>query len=174
MLRAVALVCITYAAIAVLAFGSLLKPIAFATFWSDKLGAPYWGCIVLACFAVGGAAFLIPARFSVIRGPVFVTVGLLGSLVAIGAYADNLRSKALNDFGADRLIQHSFLESIRKAPEEHQSFLHAAAMKDCVPYAWSYSTMRLYRVPLGAAVNVMPRKWLAECSIDHRLLYDAR
>lgn len=100
--RAVALVCVTYAAIAVLAFGSLLKPIAFVTFWSDKLGAPNWGWIVLVCLAVGSAAFFIPARFSIIRGPVFVIVGLLGSLMATGAWADNLRSQALNNFGADR------------------------------------------------------------------------
>lgn len=165
MVRAVTLVCITYAVIAVFAFGDLFKPIALATFWSDKLGVPNWGWIVFACFAAGGLGFLIPARFSFVRGPFFVTVALLGSLLAVGSYVDHLRSNALDDFGADRLIQHSFLESVRYAPEEFQFFLHAAAMKDCVPYAWSYSTMSLYRVPPKVAINVMPAKWLAECSI---------
>ncbi|WP_233999610.1 hypothetical protein, partial [Erythrobacter sp. CCH5-A1] len=77
--------------------------------------------------------------------------------------------KILNslEFGADRQTQHSFLESVRHAPEEFQFFLHTAVMKHCVPYAWSYRTMNFYRIPLRAAVNVMPARWLTECSI-HR------
>jgi len=92
-----------------------------------------------------------------------VVVGMSASLLVVGAYADDLRSKVLNEFDADRLVQHTFLESVRRAPEDDQFFLHAAAMKRCVPYAWSYRRMSLYRVPPKAAFNVMPAKWLSEC-----------
>ncbi len=166
-MKTAALGCITYLAIAGFVFGSLLKPVFLATIWSDRLGAPHWLWIVSACFAVGATSFLIPARFSIVRGPIFVAVALAGSLLSVGAYADNLRLKALNEFGAARQTQHSFLESVRHAPEEFQFFLHTAVMKHCVPYAWSYRTMNFYRIPLRAAVNVMPARWLTECSI-HR------
>jgi len=166
-LKTAALGCITYLAISVFAFGSLLKPVLLATIWSDRLGAPHWFWIVSACFAVAAFSFFIPARFSLVRGPIFVAMGMVGSLLTVGAYADNLRSTALIEFGADRQTQHSFLDSVRHAPEEFQFFLHATVMKHCVPYAWSYRTMSFYRVPLRAAVNVMPTRWLTECSI-HR------
>ena len=164
-MKTAALAFVTYLVIASFAFGDPLTPIAYATFWSGRLGAPYWFWIVCACFAVGACSFLLPARFSLVRGPVFVAVGLVGSLITVGAYSDHLRSKALNEFGADRLIQHSFSESVRNPHEEFHYFVHAAAMKDCVPYAWSYRAMSVYRVPLRAAVNVMPEKWLEQCSI---------
>jgi hypothetical protein len=97
------------------------------------------------------------------RAPVFVAVGLVGSLICVGAYADHLRSNALSEFDADRWKQQSFLRSVRLAPDEFQSNLHAAAMKDCVPYGWSYRGMGFYKIPPEAAVNVLPRKWLEEC-----------
>ena len=166
MLKTVALGGLTYMAIALFAFGSIFQPILLAL-GANRLGAPHWLWIVLACFAVAGLCFLTPARWWVLRGPAFAAIGLGGSLLGVGAYADELRSTAVNEFGAERQMQHSFLESVRHAPNELQFFLHAAAMKDCVPYAWSYQTMSFYPVPLRAAINVMPAKWLNECSI-HR------
>lgn len=169
-MKTAALGFVTYLVVASFAFGDPLTPIAYATFWSGRLGAPYWFWIVCACFAVGEIGFLLPSRFSLLRGPIFVAVGLLGSLLTVGAYADHLRTKALDEFGADRLIQHSFSESVRNPHEEFHFFLHAAAMKDCVPYGWSYRTMSVYRLPPRAAINVMPETWLEECSIDRESL----
>lgn len=164
MTKTVALGGFTYVAIAAFAFGGVLKPLAFATSWSDRLGASHWLLIVLACFAIATCSFFIPPRFSIARGPVFVAVGLGGSLLCVGAYVDHLRMEALKKFAADQQFQHSFLESVRKAPNDFQFFLHAAAMKNCVPYAWSYRTMSFYRIPASAAVNVMPEHWLAACA----------
>ena len=163
MLRNLWLGCATYVAIAVIFFGGLIQPIFLATVWSDRLAAPYWGWIVSACIAIGAACFFLPSRWSAARGPAFVLVGLLGSLLSVGAYADYLTSKALDDFGGERNIQHSFNESVRHAPEEFQLFLHAAALKRCVPFAWSYRPLSFYQVPADAAINVLPKEWLSEC-----------
>lgn len=165
MVKTAGLGCITYAAIAVFGFGSLFQPIGLATLWSDRLGAPYWPWIVVACFAVGATSFLLPSRFSLLRAPLFIAVGLVASLLCVGSYVDHLRSMKINAFGADRLMEHTFLESVRHAPNEFQLFLHAAALKDCIPYSWSYRTMDFYRLPPDVAVNVLPRAWLVECSI---------
>ncbi len=165
-LKTVALAGLTYMAIAMFAFGSAFQPILLAL-QPNRLGVPHWPWIVLASFAVGGLCFLAPARLWVLRGPAFAAIGLGGSLLGVGAYADELRSTAVKEFGAERQMQHSFLESVRHAPNEFPFFLHAAVMKDCVPFAWSYRTMSFYPVPLRAAINVMPGGWLKECSI-HR------
>lgn len=155
--------CATYVAASVIFFGGLLKPIFFATVWSNRLGAPHWGWIVFACFLIGAAGFFLPSRLASFRGPTFILVGLLGSLFSVGAYADHLTSKAMRDFGAERRIQHSFTDSVRHAPEEFQFFLHAAALKRCVPFAWSYKSLSFYQIPPKAAINVLPQSWLAEC-----------
>lgn len=164
MTKTAALGALTYVAIAEVTFGGVLKPLEFATRWSDRLGAPHWLWIVLACFAVATCSYFIPARFSIVRGPVFVAVGLGGSLILVGAYADHLRIEATREFSPSQQFQHSFFESIRNAPEEYQFFLHAGVMKNCIPYAWSYRTMNFYRIPQSAAPNVMPITWLAACS----------
>ncbi|WP_421855034.1 hypothetical protein [Novosphingobium sp.] len=165
MIRTIALGCLTYLLIADVVFSDILKPVSLAVIWSDRLSAPYWRLIVLACFAVGALGFLLPDRVSLFRVPVFLTVGLLGSLLTVGAYADHLRSRAVSQFGAERQIQHAFLTSVRKAPADLQFFLHAAVLKRCEPYGWSYRTMNFYRIPPNVAVNVLPPEWITECSL---------
>ncbi|WP_070151561.1 hypothetical protein [Sphingobium phenoxybenzoativorans] len=165
MMKSIGLGFLVYVIVAWLAFGDPVRPIAFATMWSDRFGAPQWPGLVFASIVVASSSFLIPNRFRLVRVPAFVAIALLGSLFSVGAYADYLRANALKQFGADRELQHSFLSSIRNAPDEYQFFLHAAAMKRCIPYAWSYRILSFYRLPADAAVNVLPIKWLKDCSI---------
>lgn len=165
MKRSMGLGLITYAVIAWFAFGGIFKPVSFATSWHDRFGAPYWPALVVGSFLAGALSFLLPTRFSLLRVPAFIAIGLLGSLLSVGLYADHLRSDAINRFGADQQLQHPFRDSVRQAPEEFQFFLHAAAMKHCIPYAWSYRSMSFYRLPPDAAVNVLPVAWLKQCSI---------
>lgn len=157
--------CLTYVAIATLAFGGLLKPIFLASLWSGRLGAPHWQWIVLVCFLIGALSFLLPKRLSIIRIPLFVAISLLGSLWSVGAYVDHVKARAMREFYADRQQESSFMQSVIHAPNEPQFFLHAAALKDCVPYGWSYRTMSFYQLPTNVAVNVLPARWLDECSI---------
>ena len=101
---------------------------------------------------------------SILRFPVFVDGSFALSVLLVTIYADWKRQAAILDFAPDYVTQHSLLLSIRHAPSDFQSFLHAAALKDCVPYAWSYREMAFYRLPLSAAVNVLPRYWIKMCS----------
>lgn len=160
--------CLTYVAIAALAFGDLLKPVFLAIFWSGRLGAPHWQWIVLICLLIGTLSFLLPARLSIVRAPLFVAISLLGSLWSVGAYAEHVKARAIREFHADRQQENSFLQSVIHAPNEPQFFLHATALKDCVPYGWSYRTMSFYRLPTNVAVNVLPARWLDECHIRRR------
>ena len=162
-LRTVGLSCATYAMIAIIFFDGLVQPIALVTLWSDRLSAPHWGWIVGACFTVAAAGFFLPAPLSVFRGAVFVAIGMLGSLFFVGLYANNITIKALAHFGGERQIRQSFYESVRHAPDEFQFFLHAASLKRCVPFAWSYRSRSFYEIPPSAAINVLPRDWLAAC-----------
>jgi hypothetical protein len=83
----------------------------------------------------------------------------------VGIYGDFLRHGAVLAFGADEVEEHSFFRSLREAPQDFQFFLHTAALKNCTPYAWSYRTMAYYRLGPSVAGNVVPRQWIARCSI---------
>ncbi len=157
---------LAYVVIAIIAFGDIFKPLAFATQWSDRLGAPYWPALVAGSLAVAGLVFLLPARFTFrkwLKLPIFVAAVMILSVLSVGFYADSLRREKLARFPAQERFEHSFFRSLREAPREFQFFLHAAVLKDCVPFAWSYARMDLYRVPPGAAINVLPGEWIKRC-----------
>jgi hypothetical protein len=158
-----------YALVTVLVFGGPLQPIGLATFWSDRLGIPYWEEIALFCVAVSAAfVFALPIRGRlnhVIKPPLFVTLAILLPTMIVGLYAEAIRYRAVIAFSADEVEQHSFFKSISKAPEDFQFFLHTAALKDCKPYAWSYRQLGFYPLGPSVAKNVIPRKWMEMCSI---------
>ncbi len=166
-IKAIAPGCVTYVAIAIFAFGSVFKPV-FLALEPERLGAPHWTWVPLVCFAIASLSFRIPARLWFLRGPFFYrhrTGRFRARRRGLRRQVDKSRA---GEISGNPQTQHSFLQSLRNAPEEYQFYLHAAAMKDCVPYAWSYRTMSFYRVPLSAAINVVPGKWLKECSIDRK------
>jgi hypothetical protein len=47
----------------------------------------------------------------------------------------------VRQFRADQWVERSIFQSIREGISEFQFHLHAAAIRDCVRYAWSYRTM---------------------------------
>lgn len=83
----------------------------------------------------------------------------------MGLYAEIPRRNAVRNFEPDLVFQNVFWVSLQDAPEDFQQFLHAGAMKDCVPYAWSYREMAMYKVPESAMYNVLPTKWLEDCGL---------
>lgn len=98
------------------------------------------------------------------RLPALAVLALVLPTLLIGAYADWKRHELIRQFNADHLIEHSFFCSIREAPANFvQYYLHAAALKNCVPYAWSYRDMAFYQLPPGVAINVLPQEWLEMC-----------
>lgn len=80
-------------------------------------------------------------------------------------HIDAVRRAHIAAFEADYMVQHSFWRSLWSGPQEYQFYLHAAAIKDCKPHAWSYRQMAFYPLPNNVAVNVLPRAWLDRCDI---------
>ncbi|CUH50516.1 hypothetical protein [Ruegeria atlantica] len=159
----------TYIAMAWLLTGNVFRPIFFLTFWIDRLGAPYWPALLL----VGIGLSLIIAKGMGRIGfdkqttfGLFVFFSMCLSTGLIAAYASYLRLKESAAFQADREFRNSFFASLRNAPADFQFFLHGAALKDCVPYTWSYSYMAYGELSKNIAINVLPYEWLDECAIE--------
>lgn len=168
LLLSVLLCVFTYSITALVLFGGIFQPIAFLTFWSGRLGASFWPALVIpgAFFGFLVSGFLKRLGFqSHVTLPVFIVLAMSLSGVFVGSYASILRAREINAFGAELEFRNSFFQTLRHAPREFQFFLHGAALKDCVPYAWSYRSMSYYQLPNNVAVNVLPKDWLEMCGI---------
>ncbi len=97
------------------------------------------------------------------------SVPMIFATVGAGIVATAQRASKVEAFKPDEFAAESFFASMRNAPRDLQFFLHAVAMKNCVPYAWSYSEMEFYELPTNAAVNVVPQDWLNECRIGREV-----
>lgn len=149
-------------------FGHPFGPAAYLAFWLVPLGAPLWPLAALLG-AVLSAAVFFPLKGDRDEPPYWLAAFLASSQVLavlfVGIYAETLRSLEIVAFAADDFIEHSFFLSHPDRGGDLQFSLHAAALKDCVPYAWSYREMAFYRLEPGTAVNVLPVEWLKQCSI---------
>jgi len=88
----------------------------------------------------------------------------LSVAVCVAAFlATTQRTQVIAKFNPDEIITNSFFQSIYETPKEFQFYLHAAALKDCKPYAWSYSKMDFYLLRESIAHNVVPRDWIEKC-----------
>lgn len=168
MMRSLGLTVLVYLLLSVLICGGPLMPIALLTLYSDHLGAPLWPGLVMAA-AIIAAVATWEACFrwhsSRFASPLFVGLWMILSPVLVGGYATYLRAREVAAFQPDSYIGSWFLSSLHNAPADFQFFLHAAALKGCKPYAWSYRKMAFYELPASAAVNVLPSEWLDRCSI---------
>ncbi|HEX7712152.1 MAG TPA: hypothetical protein VF418_14565 [Sphingomonadaceae bacterium] len=150
-------------------FGSLIQPVFDLVLRSDRL--PMLWLFVIGSGGVAALAFLVPRRLTwlaSVKPALFFTAWITLSIAITALYADHVRRSKLSAFHPDALFQHSFLRSLREAPREFQFYLHAGALKNCVPYGWSYREMNLYRIPPSAAINVLPREWITRCAIRER------
>ena len=160
---------LVYCVFAFMMFGDILEPIGFMTMWSDRLSIPYWRVAVAGSFAIAAMFFFAASRLRVklpYRVLIFAVVGVSLSVFTVGMYVDRKRHQKIVEFNADIAIEHSFFRSIREAPAEFQFYLHAAALKNCIPYAWSYRLMGFYELEPNVAINVLPDEWLERCSIQ--------
>ncbi|WP_146055979.1 hypothetical protein [Bosea psychrotolerans] len=157
-----------YIFMALLLFGGIFAPVGFLTIWSGRLGPGYWPWLMALALAISSSVYLPPLRERIgrhFRAPLFIASSMAFSVLLVGAYADARRQKSIAAFSPTHVLQHSFFRSIRSAPQEFQFYLHAAALKDCTPYAWSYREMAFYVLKPSVAVNVLPWAWLEMCSI---------
>jgi phosphate/sulfate permease len=124
------------------------------------------GAIVGITLYVLLSAKKITHRKSFTISTIFLVVTALISFVLFAAaLAENKRHKVYKSFGPGEIISNSFFRSLRETPKEYQFYLHAAALKDCKPYAWSYSEMEFYLLPDSVAPNVLPSDWVKRCNI---------
>ena len=140
--------------------------LGYVFFWNDRLGAPNWPLFLVASAVCAGLVARYLSRVGYGRASInSVVLGtfLVFSVFCVGTYAELLRRQAMAEFAADREFQNLFWVSLRNAPTDFQFFLHAGAMKDCVPYAWSYREMSLYELNESVMFNVLPATWFDEC-----------
>ncbi|MEM6638128.1 MAG: hypothetical protein AAF667_19840 [Pseudomonadota bacterium] len=157
-----------YFFLAIVLFGGLLRSIGFLTFWNDRLGIPNWHIFIALGVGVGIGIALLSWRTGLkpyFTPAIFVVTAIVCTTVSLASYLEARRSKEIKRFEPDRAIRASFFSSLRNAPADFQLFLHGAALKDCIPFGWSYRTMTFYELPSNVAVNVLPPAWVDECQI---------
>lgn len=155
---------VSLAATSAALFGEPDKPLTLLIFGYYRLDVQYWSEPLLAGWAIGALSAGMLAR-TILAPAVFVAASLCACVVLTAARVDTDRAQAIAKFGPDRLTQNSFLLSLREPRRGAQLYLHAAALKRCVPYAWSYRVMGFYPLPPNVAVNVLPSAWIGECQI---------
>ena len=94
-----------------------------------------------------------------------MVIAFTAAVTIASVQTNSVRQRAIQELAPEQMYTRSFVDSLRNAPDEFQSFLHAGALKNCTPYAWSYSEMEFYQMPANVAVNVLPQNWIDECRI---------
>jgi hypothetical protein len=166
---AIVLSLLAFGFMSVLLFGGPLQAIAFLSIWSDRLGMAYWPALLLISIALAAfqTKYLLQSGLQRVFLPAtFVVTAMLSSATLVGACAVMERNRIIEDFEPDLEIRSSIFASFRYLRQDFNFFLHGAALKDCKPYAWSYSKMAFYELPSNVAVNVLPKSWIEQCSIE--------
>jgi hypothetical protein len=160
---------ITYAVASVALFGDPFKPAEALLYWTGILGSRYWLTPLLVGLAVGVVLALLTAltRARIFAPAVLVAVAM-PMAVALTVLAVNAeRAREIAKFRPDRIKDRSFRLALLERPgREPQFYVHAVAMKDCVPYIWSYRLMRFYQLepqPVGVRSSFVPDCWIAYC-----------
>jgi hypothetical protein len=158
--------------VVVFLFGDPLKPVAYLLgLWKIPIAASLlaWAVAGSLLAAIAGAMALNAAMPRELTRDTAPTACLLLAVFAgvtiLSVTTNGQRQRAIAEFAPDKVYTSSFMDSLRNAPAELQFFLHGAALKNCEPYAWSYSEMSFYELPANVAVNVLPQTWIEECEI---------
>ena len=157
---------VAYVIVSLAWFGDCLQPLRLALVATDRLVGPLW---LLAVFAIAASFLMLRVLAERIRPPFRLALALAlsmsASIVLVGIGAEVWRIAVISDFQPDDVRRSSFFRSIREAPKDFQFFLHAAALKDCTPYGWSYRRMEFYVLPQNVAPNVLDRDWIERCDL---------
>lgn len=167
-LQGLAAFIVAYSVSATAWFGGLLRPIGFLTFWNDRIAIANWPVAVLAGVGVGLGIALLSLRFGLklrYTPAIFIVCSMACSTFGLGVFTEYIRSNEIERFNPHLVVRASVFRSLRASPRDFQFYLHGAALKDCVPYAWSYRTMSFYELPQNVAINVLPKAWLERCDI---------
>jgi hypothetical protein len=150
-----------YCLVAFVFTGSILAPIV----WPGRAGPAGNAALVLAAVA----SLVVVSWQKKVSGagklPLFVFAWMILTVIPLGIYEDWVRTRALAALAADAAVDHSFFRSMWNSPEEFQFYLHSAALRNCIPYAWSYGSSEYYKLEPNIAVNVIPQEWIRMCNI---------
>lgn len=155
-----------------LVFGNPLRPIYFFFFSLDKLPLIVIVSSIVGGYAIGAAAIRL-GRLKYqqtwwrrnAEPTFFVLAAMSGWLLLASTELEIWRMNEIMRFDPDEVYTKAFIRSLSQAPAEDQLYLHGGALKDCIPYAWSYSEMQFYKLPGSIAANVLPDSWIVECDI---------
>lgn len=161
---------VTYVILCGMVYGDPLGPVTRVMFgWVHLPG------FVIMTSVIGGLSVAVCAiaftrkRFTRLINlePVILITVLVMAPVLIASFQTHVIQRAkIAELNPDKIFTRSFILSLRNTPSEFQFYLHAAAVKDCIPYAWSYRQLEFYRLSNNVAVNVLPSRWVENCQIS--------
>jgi len=135
----------------------------FAAFDALRSALPI-GVFCASAILFGGILVKLP-RASYI--PLWVTAFLLISAYFGRADIEAQRERITAEFAPDHYELSNGV--VLRFHKDFEFNLHGQAIKDCVPYAWSYREMGWYKLPQNIAPNVLRRDWVKMCDLkrDH-------
>lgn len=151
-------------------FIALFVPV-LAGRYVDALGP--WGHAFLAAAAVVSlvwAAFVVGVAWddsSVLVPAIILACSILIAYGLIIRITEARRDVIVAAFEAECVALTPLSRSLHIAPREWQFDLHGSAVKDGVPYAWSWREMSFYRLRDTTWPNVLPLA-IARCVSDER------
>lgn len=154
-------------------WGSLVYALEITLLFRPRIhSAIFWSAFILGPLtAVLSVTLLNRTLFQKqmsahLRWVLGLNISIFGAILIGGVIATTWRSIEVKRFNPDQYIAAPFVMSIQETPKDFQFFLHAAALKNCKPYIWSYSRMQFVPVRANIAVNILPNDWLRECQIE--------
>ncbi|MCW0017455.1 hypothetical protein [Rhizobium sp. BT-226] len=157
-----------YSICALILCGDLISPLADAPIMAPGGSRDFWNLFFIGSFvaaAIVAWPSVTPAVWPEFRPALFMATWMCLAAISAGIYGTWKRTEAIAAFHADKVIQHSFFMSLHQVPRDLQFYIHAAVLKNCVPYSWSYTSLSFYPLDSGVAVNVLPQDWIKECKI---------
>lgn len=124
---------------------------------------PNW--YVFIPILAGLIAILVVSRWIKSRWAAFISAAIFGLvIVPLSVFVlDKIKERAIAQLEPESVISHSFAESAERLVWVDMYFVHAAVLKDCKVYSWSYRQMAFFELKTTIARNVVPIKWGANC-----------
>ncbi len=154
-------------------FGNTWLPLAgFVWFLNETGGDPLKGHLGLA-IAFGLSCACLAILFARKRAmnwayfaPGFMMVFVVATWAVLSVSLEVSRRAAVEKFEADAAFQHVVFWSYSQTLKPHVTYPHAAVLKDCRTYVWSYRKMAFYEIGPNISTNVLPRRWIESCGIE--------
>ena len=129
----------------------------------------------MVAFVSGVLGALLPFLSSFLRRnlillmPAIVVSAVTSSVAVTGLFATTVRRIEIRKFQPDHVVTRSFLTSLRQVGDGFSMYLHGAALKDCVPYGWSYRTMSFYELSDRRRIDqILPNEFYTICSFERQ------